>query len=583
MHWLIVASILAVEGCLVVVVLQLLARWLWVWIRWPLWIVLVVASSLTAAATFDVVGDNLRHTILGGWHSEQDLLGFQAPYPTYRLFLLSSISAVPVLFVILGIASLLRWKSGGFQLLVWRASWRSSVVALGIASGVSLLVVTANDLWICTRIRAVDKESRLLAASSAPPICSNEENAASIYKEIGPLSDQLKENGLPDATDNVELLRSEHWSDYLSRNADLARRVREGSTRSRCRFEIDWSDPDPIAEHPELHDIGASIRLLYSQGRRALLDGDVKLGLDNAVALRRIAEQLNEDPRRLAQLLANTAEGLAGDAIEHLIYVHRPTPEEVTQLIRPGFEFRQSLNSATIRQQAEYYRMLAMAYFGLVVDPDDRKIPGFSLMHAAVLTRNRLFYANDDLRALPLIFAEVKRRCAVPYGQPLEGNNNALWFYAYRCGGATIAKSMDPVVYSSITYHVRADMRRRLVDFALVLAEDGVVEEILAKGPDVAVPIANRPTDIFDDKPIRIVIADGGVVVYSIDVYGEDDGGSEGVPASVSGKGYLRDMTFCFGQAYKVRRLTPRKKDEEQSRSVNATDDVPPSTDPNNP
>ena len=291
------------------------------------------------------------------------------------------------------------------------------------------------------------------------------------------------------------------------------------------------------------------------------MDGDVELGFENAVALRRITDQLSEDPRETAQALARSADSRAADLVEHLLYVHRPSAEQVSRFVRPGVEFRSRTPDFCTRQQAEFYRMVAMKYFGQVVDPGDDELPGFRLLLNVLLVRDRLLCAGDDLRAMPEIFAETKRRCEVPYGQPIGGNNQALWFYAYRRGGASLTGLVDSAVFSPINGSVRADMRRRLADFAMRVAERGLVDEILDKGPDV-IPPADRPIDLYDGKPLRIVLADGGVVMYSVDAYGGDDGGTEGIPASIAGR-YLQDMTFCLGEAYRVRRFTP-KKDREQ-------------------
>jgi hypothetical protein len=294
------------------------------------------------------------------------------------------------------------------------------------------------------------------------------------------------------------------------------------------------------------------MRLLGQEGRRALLDGNRERALANAVALRRIAEQLSEDPRGIAQALSGAAEHAADNVIEHFVYLHTPTAAEIAQLVRPGFEFHSHLPRHYTWEQAEHYHMLAQRYFGLVPDNDMPKLPGIGILHAAILARDRLLNAGDDVRALPQIFEEQKRRAAIPYGQPLTGNKQPMWLFEYRCGGGAITNSIHPVGWVPL----RADMQRRLVDFALSIAQRGLVDEILRDGPEKVIPSQDRPLDLMDGKPIRVVVADQGVVVYSVDIDGEDDGGSEG---------YLRDKTFCLGEACKIRRLTPKKKDSDEA------------------
>src|SRR6266404_9312927 len=129
MRWIVLASIFAVETCLVILLLQVLARCFWVWIRWPIWIVLVLASLIPFAVACDWVQTNSSHIISGNWKSEQNLFNLHAPYPTFRLLLLAPLAALPVLVLVIGLASLLRWKSDGLQFLVGRISARSSLRA----------------------------------------------------------------------------------------------------------------------------------------------------------------------------------------------------------------------------------------------------------------------------------------------------------------------------------------------------------------------------------------------------------------------------------------------------------------------
>jgi len=550
MRWVILALVLATEATIVVLLLQMLARWVWVWIRWPIWLGLIFLAFVAAGTVAEAWGRNAG-SWNGKWDAAQDLLSFEALYPTYRLMSLSSLAGIPVWLLCLGVISLLRTKNGGLRMLVWSVSWKSSLVAFAAAIGLLAGALLVNDWRLCRGIRSLESQSRLLARRVAPPQCSQDQNSAPVFLDLAAFTEQLKERELPDPSDHLQVLRSDEWGEYLACNLDLADRIRAAAARPRCRFDIDWSDANPIADNPEFSILPLCLRLLYRQGERACFDGDIDLGLQNAVALRRIAEQLSEDPRFNSQILAHAAEWHAAKLIEHILFLHQPTPGEVARLVRPGFEFHKGLPAACVWQEAEHYRMLAMMYFGTVVKPEQQKRFGFRMIHSAVLARDRLLYAGDDLRAVPLEFTEIKRGSEVPYGSKSIPAAKP----AYRPGGAKISRAMESPIAMLGTVCYRADMRRRLADFALQTAQRDLVGQMLAGAPDDIIPPANRPIDLFDDKPLRIMLADGGVVMYSVDLNGKDD-------ASVDG--YARDMTFCFGEAYRLRRLTPPKKGSDE-------------------
>jgi hypothetical protein len=62
-------------------------------------------------------------------------------------------------------------------------------------------------------------------------------------------------------------------------------------------------------------------------------------------------------------------------------------------------------------------------------------------------------------------------------------------------------------------------------------------------------PFLRLTFDPFDGQPLRMVAADGGLVLYSVGPDGKDDGGKEDDASTKLG-----DITFCLGAAYKARR-----------------------------
>ncbi len=433
MRWAILAVLLVLEASALLLVVQFLARWLWIWIRWLVWLLLVIASLVAADAAITKLNGRPVVTI-GDWDAARELVRLDAPYPTLRLYVLSLVGAAPILLFSLGLLSLLRWKQGGLKVLAWPIGWQSSLTGLAISFGLLLVLLFENDNSVWRKIQEMEQESRTLAQSVAPPPCTDEENAAPLFVELG-AAEEISQTKLPDPTDDIERLRSDAWTKYLSRNRQRAEKIREAAARPRCRFDIEWSTADSLAEMPEIERARACIRLLYWEARRALLDGDHEKGLANAVALRRMAESLSEDPRMMAQLVATVAEQVAGNVLEHLLFVHKPTQEDLSQLVKTGFEFHKRLPAYCGRQQAEHYDFFVKLYSGRTGVASNHPLFQVPLVSSALHAQTRLLYAVDDYRALPRTFDEFRRRASVPYSEEIPDSRQSLWSFTQRLGG----------------------------------------------------------------------------------------------------------------------------------------------------
>lgn len=552
MRWAILAALLVMEASAVLLVVQILARCFWVWVRWPLWLLLVAASLAAAdAAIARLSGHSIATT--GDWEVIEKLARLDAPYPTLRLYVLSLVGAVPILLVLLGLFSLLRWKRNGLKLIVWPIGWQSSITGLAISFGLLLVLLFENDNSVWRTIQAREKESGALAQSIAPAPCADDENAAPIFVELG-AAQEISQKSLPDPADDIERLRGYEWTEYFARNRELAEKIRQAAARPHCRFDTDGSQADSPAEPSEIERTRECMRLLYWEARRALLDGEVPKGLANAVALRRSAELLAQDPGTKTLLLATTAEHLAGEVVEHLLFVHQPTRHEILQLVNRNFEYHQHLPAYSVRQHAEHLEFFARRYSGQALDANDLPLVNVPLALTVLRAQRRLLYAADDDRALPPLFDEFRRRSAVPYGKAAPDETMAD--FANRLGGAGVTDAALARVTSLAESIAQADMKRRLVDFALGVARKGLVDQVRSSGAYRVIPTDKRPIDLFDRQPLKALAADGGLVLYSVDLDGKDDQGAERLPKSKSW-----DMTFCFGDAYKARRLTSRQSD----------------------
>lgn len=538
MHWFVLGFLVLLESALILVLLQGMSRFLIGWLRWPLWLALVAIS--VAGARY----------VINQPAKEADLAFTAPPYATYRTFLLTMSVTVPASLLILGAVSFLRWQRRGLLLVRWPVTWRHSLILVLVSFCGMVVTAIANDWFVRRSLRDLEQQSRQAALSVKPPDCPREENAASIYLDLG-ARPELSTKELPDFAKDRQKLLSSEWQKYFELNAVVVDRIRAAAQLPCCRFDLDWSDADPLAPYSEERALRSCVRALASEGLAAALKGDVSLAVRDAAALRRIVEQLCGDPRGIIHLLAKSAEDAALSITEAALYQRPLTAEETEALAhRPGFEFRQAMAPFFTWEEAERYRFTSMLYLGTTISEKDYKLPGHRQATAAVLFGQRLLYARDDLTAVPLIFAELKRIAAYQYHEKIPDRERVL------PGGAKVVDSIYPML-TLFRMHIQADAGRVLTDFALHLSAEGLVDRILAEGPGV-VPAGERPIDVRNAQPMRIAVKDGGVIVYSVGTDGRDDGGEEQ-------RGFSGDLTFCFGEAYKRRRLTPPEIERDQA------------------
>lgn len=373
MLWFVLASILLIEVCIVIVLLQIISLSPRAWLRWLIWLLAIIVSLAVFAAILSLIHSTLIHN-KGNWPRGQNEFSIRAPFQTFRLLLILSAAGIPAFLLVFGIVGLLRVKDGTFRLLSFGVSWRSSVIALLIAVALMMASLLCNDRLVRQKIAALDDESRRLAMTVQPEDCDDLKNGAEFLRSLKASPNSLSRKGLPDPREDIELLRRHDWQDYFSRNRDIAQQAREASSHPCWRLDADWLQPDVLGDFPDEHILFDCINLLHFQGRQDLLAGNVEPALANAIALRRIAERLLYDPRVVAHVAATSAEKSAFSLIEHLLFLYRPSPDDVAKLVQPEFKFRNSLENYCVRQQGAHYHALAQRYFGLLASSEENKI-----------------------------------------------------------------------------------------------------------------------------------------------------------------------------------------------------------------
>ena len=551
MVWLIGTALICFESLVVLLTIQTIVRFRRIWLRWISWTCLFSLSTGVLWLAFNHTISLFSH--FDYWQTRADFFSRHSPYPTLRIYLVVACTTPPIAWLIAAAVTLLRRTKNGTRLLVWNVTFRNTAWALLGTATALLLMLVANDRLLAHRLALRKNYGSVLALAVAPPRCADDENAALIYEKIE-LIDAENKTKLPEFEDDIEKLRGEAWATYLTANADAAGQICAGATRTHCRFDLNYSDASIVTEHPEISQLYGFNRLLYAQARRALLDRDPKLAIRNAVGLRNLARQLAADPRSDAFSCSCNARVSAARIIEHLVYVAHPADSEIQRLTSDSSDLGDRLPRMFRWSEASYASGVAECYLGLTLEENTWNKPLLKLAIELNLARMRLLFAEDDLRAIPQMFTILDGVARLKYGEK-SGETKRFETRIYETGPAFLGCSWAPGDMLYFKLAALADMKTRLADFGLEVAQNDLPLKIMQRGPNVAIPPAQRPTDIFDDQPLKIIVADGGVIIYSVDVYGGDDGGTEGIPASVAGR-YLRDMTFCLGDAYRVRRLT---------------------------
>jgi len=117
--------------------------------------------------------------------------------------------------------------------------------------------------------------------------------------------------------------------------------------------------------------------------------------------------------------------------------------------------------------------------------------------------------------------------------------------------------SPDQRKWKCIEDAARADARHRLANLALAVTAYKLKNNKYPAKLDDLVPahISAVPVDPFDGKPLRMTVADGGPVLYSVGPDGKDDGGAE----LDKSEGKTGDITFCLGPAWQIRRAKSKR------------------------
>ncbi|MCH7701122.1 MAG: hypothetical protein IID37_05500 [Planctomycetes bacterium] len=307
------------------------------------------------------------------------------------------------------------------------------------------------------------------------------------------------------------------------------------------RFDLTYQPISITMRFPHLAPLRAAAKLLALDAALALIDGEFSRAAEDVQIQLRLAALLNEEPDLITRLVQIAIDALAIKTLENTLRVGE-LPESI--LASLGTEFSSHLSSATLRWAlwaeranfAETCDQLAlgkMSPTGLYPSSD---VPtNFGWIPTVLFRRSQLrgtqmlsdlIAARDD----PNSMTEAARKLTA------ETANLSMALYP-------LVHILLPGLEGAVTHHLRSTAHIDCARAAVAAERFRLNTDRLPSSPDELVPdyLDEWPTDPFDGQPMRLMVTDDGIVIYSVDDDAIDDGGSV---APVEGEKRARDVGF---------------------------------------
>jgi hypothetical protein len=527
----------------------------WAQILWP-----------TLAGLF-VLGKAVAFSVVAFW-----LAAFLVA-PDWRAYFLSL-----AVFIAAGTALVLRLglrRSDKDAPVPQGRAWPRGRLALGLAVAAILNIMTYNniDSAMNLKLASMRTEAGALALSASPPRVPDRDNAALIYEEAFramPEHDELpkrlqKVMAAGSAKRDKSFYDDPSVAQYLKLHEPALWLLRRAATMSDCYFEHNYGRPSFEMLLPEVQHLRQGARLLVLEARYRAAKGDMQGALEDAVAVGRLGDHINQQPILISHMLAVACHGMQTQCLESVLAFGSPAGEDLALWSgRPTLSNSVALTRALRMEEALGLRMMskvlsedsARTLSQLSGGGDDSNRWFLGLMQSPW----RVFMLPGDMASYPETMRKAQRLAAQPYFKCRR-----QWeFLEPRMQGkrtGIMTGMLIPALGHVARSSARMEAKNRLADLAVGVTKYKLKHaKYPAKLADL-VPgfLPAVPIDPLGGKPLRMVAADGGLVLYSVGPDGDDDGGAEwdstkgyGGSDFVSGDG---DYTFCLGQAYQVRRL----------------------------
>ena len=425
------------------------------------------------------------------------------------------------------------------------AAW--PVIGLGAMFVMAKLVAGGTLLFIDNAVtaeaRAAQAEATAMMLANLPPVPSDDDNAASLYRrvfaDLAADTSEAESEVWPTLEGSPLTVQTESVTDLLGRHRSTIASLRQAADRPACRFTRDWTRPSAGMLLPEMTSLRRAARLLSLAARRAAVDGSAAEAMADVVRLRRLARHAAGEPLLISGLVGMAIDATADETLVAILPTLRPSDLPLLDaegLLGDPFDVTRWL----LGEQAFGLSMFATLGTGSGPDPAGLLANAEDGAAPAVLTimlPYRVFLLPSDLAGYRAVMGEELLHCTTDAG-------DRSWPVSHRRleDLAARIKERPPGIFTELitpalqgfAEAVTRSQARRKVVAALIAATRHRLETGSLPGSLTAlVPgqLAAMPQDPFigtsraEEEPLRFVAGSDWLTVYSVGVNGVDDGG----------------------------------------------------------
>ncbi len=273
---------------------------------------------------------------------------------------------------------------------------------------------------------------------------------------------------------------------------------------------------------PEFSLVRKADKLLRVDGLMQLVDKDLAGAVETVRLQRRISEALDQHPTIIGRLVQIAGDALIAAAIEDILKAESPDLEAIEAMEQ---DLDNRLAAATMKWGMLGERAFIVAVFDDMAAGNTQS-PAYIQVNTGVppwipvwLVRQNqmraaemltwLVDAGDDPAALMKAANRIDRE------MPTAPASHFL------------VKMMMPSLSRACVLHLRCRARLSAARVALAAERFRIANGRFPASLDELVPslLHEVPLDPFDGKPLRLATTDEGIVIYSVDFNGVDDGG----------------------------------------------------------
>jgi len=306
-------------------------------------------------------------------------------------------------------------------------------------------------------------------------------------------------------------------------------------------------------------------------------DGNTGGAIRDIASMVQMSNHMKTDPPLISVLVAISLDRHASRAIEHVLATSKPItkpfgptnpsghPDPWSQVEGPladPFRCSDAISRSLQMEEAFGLSIFCDLAGGLNGSSDllfvlsESQTDMLNCRPAAALWR--VFFITEDVQAYRRKMDKVQALSLMPYHEGAQ-DRQELSDDDFKDAGVMTAM-LVPALVNCLEAGARGDAIRGLAQLGIAMEKYKSVEGEYPANLDLLLPeyLQIIPRDPFDGKRLKMVEADGDVVLYSIGPDGVDDGGKEYNWDDKKG-----DITFCLGDAYATRRLKAVEEPEE--------------------